>query len=347
MSVLERNNWEEWRSRHATGDTNSSLPYGIDALSHQGWELQHSPWSHGLVARGLRKATSLAGSRSSVQLLHPVSTALAYRDADAALAIFEDMAWPWASPLGRRLPPLVVMTCWLGQRLLLDDRSATERWRRLAGNAAGLTVFSENQVPLIRQRLGLSTSRIAVLRYGIDTDFFVPASAPRQDYVAAVGGDVGRDWETFLTAAADTPEVRYLLLTWPDRLGSLPVPPNVEVRTAVGADYRRVLREAALVVVPTYPLAYPTGQSVLLEAMSSGAAVVATDTPALRGYLDPAAALPVPPVDAAELAAAVRELLHDPARREEMGAAGRRLAVERYGTEQMWADVAAHLRAVL
>jgi len=85
------------------------------------------------------------------------------------------------------------------------------------------------------------------------------------------------------------------------------------------------------------------------EAMACGVPLVATTGGAVPEVVGPdgEAALLVPPADAGALAAAMVELLDDPARRERMGAAGRRRAVERFSWSRAARETVAHYRAAL
>ena len=73
---------------------------------------------------------------------------------------------------------------------------------------------------------------------------------------------------------------------------------------------------------------------VALEALAAGVPLVSTDVAGTRELLVTGAGLVVPHDDAA-LAAAIAELLSDPSRRREMGAAGRALHAERFSTARM------------
>jgi glycosyltransferase involved in cell wall biosynthesis len=69
---------------------------------------------------------------------------------------------------------------------------------------------------------------------------------------------------------------------------------------------------------------------VLTRAYACALPVVASDIPGYREVLDPGAAVSVPPGDEAALVEAVVSLVEDEAAREEMGAAAREVALERY-----------------
>lgn len=90
------------------------------------------------------------------------------------------------------------------------------------------------------------------------------------------------------------------------------------------SDMQQVLSAADVVVLPSYREGLP---KVLIEAAASARAVVTTDVPGCREAIEAGrTGLLVPVRDAQALARAIRELLDDPERRLEMGAAGRRLA---------------------
>lgn len=96
-------------------------------------------------------------------------------------------------------------------------------------------------------------------------------------------------------------------------------------------DMDEVCRQANIVCLPSYREGLP---KVLLEAASSGRAIVTTDVPGCRevvidnvnGYL-------VPVKDPVRLADAIRRLLESPELRTQMGAAGRQLVEKHFDVE--------------
>jgi glycosyltransferase involved in cell wall biosynthesis len=90
------------------------------------------------------------------------------------------------------------------------------------------------------------------------------------------------------------------------------------------SDMPQVFSSASVVVLPSYREGLP---KALLEAAACGRAVVTTDVPGCRDAIDPGVTgLLVPVREVAPLAQAIEQLLLNPARREAMGQAGRRLA---------------------
>jgi phosphatidylinositol alpha-mannosyltransferase len=81
---------------------------------------------------------------------------------------------------------------------------------------------------------------------------------------------------------------------------------------------------------------------VLTRAFACATPVVASDIPGYREVLTPETSVAVAPGDVEALVEAVDELLADEERREDLGAAARQLAIERYS----WEDVARRLEGI-
>jgi len=123
------------------------------------------------------------------------------------------------------------------------------------------------------------------------------------------------------------------------------VPANVTVLGTIDrSTYRDLTARARVVVVPTRPLAYPTGQSVTLESMAMGKCCVVSATPAMADYLhDDVDALLVPPHDPEALRDAIDRAVADPDLRKRIGVAAHQAVEETFNAAAMWRTVAAHL----
>jgi glycosyltransferase involved in cell wall biosynthesis len=129
---------------------------------------------------------------------------------------------------------------------------------------------------------------------------------------------------------ADFPDARFLLVGRRDEFNPAVVPRgDLDGWQAEGtvrwlgevADIREVLREADVVVLPSYREGLPRS---LLEAAAMGKPVVTTDAPGCREVVDDGVSgLVVPVKDAPSLARAMGQLGGDPALRARMGSAGR------------------------
>jgi len=96
-------------------------------------------------------------------------------------------------------------------------------------------------------------------------------------------------------------------------------------------DLMERMKRATIVVLPLEPKQISTGQTVLLQAMAHGKAVVATATAGTNDYIESGLdGVLVPPGDADALRDAIRTLWQDPAARARMGERARRRIAERH-----------------
>ena len=99
------------------------------------------------------------------------------------------------------------------------------------------------------------------------------------------------------------------------------------------ADMPSTLAQADIFCLPSYREGVP---SALLEACASGLPIITTDVPGCRDVVTHGInGLLVPPQDPQALADAIGTLLTDPKRRDEMGKAGRQLALDKFSLEKI------------
>jgi glycosyltransferase involved in cell wall biosynthesis len=181
----------------------------------------------------------------------------------------------------------------------------------------------------------------------VDDETFTPIGEVDDGYVLVVGRDSGRDWPT-LFSALEGIDLPVKLCCRPGDIAGLGVPAGIDVlgyveRTA----YRHLLGRARVVAIATKPLLYPSGQSVLLEAMAMARTVVVTETVSLSGYLvDGVTALCVPPGDASALRRRIEEAAGDDDLRADVGRNAREAVERAFSARDMWATVADDLHAL-
>jgi glycosyltransferase involved in cell wall biosynthesis len=243
-----------------------------------------------------------------------------------------------------------MLACWLAEDCQHMTAFQLRSVRRSLHSVDAVAVFSANQASILHAFLAIPEERIEVVPFGVDTEYY-SAAAVRGPAggggVIAVGGDSRRDYATLLAAArlADMPVT---LVCYPRNIAGLDVPPQVTVRSGVYHDeYRKLLRCADLVVTPTVAPAYPSGQSVVLEAMSMGRATLTTDSPAMRDYVtDGVDGVLVPPRDPAALAQLMTALMTDTGRRQLLGTAAAHTVQEDFSLRVMWQHLAKLMTAV-
>jgi glycosyltransferase involved in cell wall biosynthesis len=343
VAVLKSPDFAGWQSQYGDG---WQLPYRMDYLENHGLHLRWTDtlsnprWSVSRSAAAIRRAEALTVPFAQTLLLARTIAA-----APITLAMFESegntlaaarRVWP-----GRRSSVLAVVSCWLAQILLTcgPARRLAYRWAYESVNR--LYYFSENQGPILAEHLGLGADRLRYLPFGVDDETFAPTGEDDDDYVLVVGRDKGRDWPTVFSSLEGI-DLPVKLCCRPHDIAGLHVPAGIEVLGYVDRTvYRRLLGRARAVAIATKPVFYPSGQSVLLEAMAMARAVVVTGTPSRVDYVaDGVTALVVPPGDAGALRQRLLEVAGDDELRADIGQNARRAIERSFSARTMWATVA-------
>lgn len=322
-------------------------PYRVDLLMDQGVDLR----TMRMVTHPLhKKLRDLVEHRTGVRTDLAIRGIPAAVSSDVVLAILEDKSVLPSLLRQRSLPPysrrrLSVVSCWWGEELLNGEHDTRDEIKRAIRGLDQIFVFSRNQVPIFEE--AGAGERVIPVSFGVDHHNFRPETGHGRRYqVFSAGFDRGRDFETLVAAARLLPDVRFDIVTQMDILRGEVAPANVTVHAPTdGEGHRNNLLAADLIVIPTHDLAYPTGQSVLLEGMASGRPVVVTRTAAMAEYIDEGQSnFSMPLHDPAGVAATISRLLTDPDLLDEVGVRARAAVEARYTFELMWREIAGHLK---
>ncbi len=248
------------------------------------------------------------------------------------------------------LPPyrarrLAVLVCWATERLQRMAPHERQNQVERLNSADVLFVLSSNQIPLL-ESFGVAPGKTHFIPLGVEMSYFNPGPAPWEERcgVVAIGQDEGRDYQTMFEALEGTDlQVDLYCAGW--NLEGLELPAQVTWRGTVPRDeYREILRRSKAVIVPTREFAYPTGQSVALEASAAGALVLSTSTTALKEYFEHGVtALLSKPLDPDGLRQNLLTLLEDEDRCREIATRGQERCRERFTPQAMWSAAARHL----
>lgn len=338
-----------WAYRHQRGDVPDSSPYGLHHLGDHGWD----------VTFGERELTGLAGrvarsARYRTSGLELVDVGVDLRrmsrtESDVVLGYDERTGVPAALLAPRsRFAPVVTGIGWLTSR-----DAAAGLQRRLVGRAlpraAAVWTQCSAMVPVLAREWRVPVERLHYVPLGIDTDFY--AEQPWEEATATVvsaGEDMFRDHALLVEAVRrvrpHVPGVRLELATshpvdLPDDLGTL-------YRQRMDGAMRGLYARSSVVAVALRPTRTGSGLTVVLEAMASGRPIVVTANPGMSDYVEHGVdGLLVPPGDVDAFAAALRGLLADPQRCEEMGRAAAARARAAFTSAGMSAVLATILRA--
>ena len=353
--VLGPHSARSWLADFAAGRVATRMPYAAEHLADAGFAVEYSsPYDVAWLWRGdrlLRRLGSRLQKRFGRPVLEPWLALVQARRPDVFISFFEDNApalglalrWaPWLRP-----QTTVLVVCWLAERC--QHASAAERQKMLNDlkEFDRLVVFSTNQVRVLRD-LGVDEHRLEVVRFGVAGP---PATTGRplcvegvpDPWALSVGSDAGRDYATLAAALRGT-TVPCLVGAPATSVRHLELPAGFRWMGLVeAARFQELLRSCSFVVIPSYPLAYPTGQSLLLAAMAAGKACIVSDSPAIRDYVSEEVAVMVPTGNAEALAEAMTSLAADPSRCSRLGAAAQRQWKASFTPNSMWSDIAALL----
>lgn len=322
------------------GDLHARAPYGADVLSEFGFDVINPRRS----TRGpIRKLWDVVEHRTGVLIEDTIKGS--FIRSDAVMGVLDNNA-RFSLCLHRAgIPPyrgrrIAALLCWAAEDMAHMDEADRAKNVDLLNSADILFVLSRNQVPIL-ERFGVEQGKIVAVPFGVETDYFTPPEVGTQrSGIAAIGVDRGRDYHTLFRAVAGS-GIAIDLYCGERNLDGLELPREVNWRgTVPRKEYREVLRRSAAVVVPTHELAYPTGQSVALEAAASGACVVTTSTVPMLEYFEPdVTALMSPPGDSEQLR---RNLLSlsDQEAREKIATRGLNRCRQQYTPQRMWGAIA-------
>jgi glycosyltransferase involved in cell wall biosynthesis len=337
--------WPEW---HAAGQVPNRTPFGIGDMADYGIEVSFRPPLRG---RALRRVAGAIRHRfedvewveSLVAMRSP-----AYRRADVVLCWTEFKGIPAGFRTALTGGPPIVM----GAAHLTDPAGRPPRFLWAAAHALPrirtIFVHSEAMIPVLREFWSLPGVELVRVPFGIDPDYFIPASQPvDRSAVASVGDDPRRDHDTLIRAVARVRERRssahlklatHLPVAMPPDLGTL-IPEHLGPRRP------EFYGRSAVVAIATHPNVHGSGLTVVLEAMACARPYVVTAAPGLTEYLRHGEdGLVVPPGDVEAMAGAIGELIEDPERADEYGRAGRRRLERELTTDVQARELARVLR---
>jgi len=315
---------ERWQVELMTREVHSNIGVGLQKLLH--WFTHLSPDFGNAAALS---ATLIRRFDAIISMNEPVLLMLALRKQD-------------------RLDGAGLVLIQMGADKRIEQSRFPAATRRilkwLYGRLAAVIVLGEGERDYLLQQKLVEPGRLHLVQFGVDAKFWTPAEAGgEKDYLLAIGNDDGRDYETLLKAIGQHP----LRLHTTRALDEALIPPNVictkgdwHKQALSDRALRDLYRGSRFVVTPLHDFSQPQGQSVTLQAMACGKAVILSRTKGLWSrelmrHMDNCYL--VPSGDVAALREAIDRLDGDADLRTRLGKAARQ-SVERYFLSDLMAE---------
>ncbi len=190
--------------------------------------------------------------------------------------------------------------------------------------------YSNIQKKALMELLGFH-GKIEFIPFGIEPSKYTFNDKNNGNYVLCVGR-AGRDYET-LFKAINNMKINVIIVTGKDPISTnekiQKVYDNVEVLNEIShEEYKKLVANSQFVILPLEDTLYPTGQTVLLEGMATGKAVIATKTAGTIDYIENGkTGYFVEPYNADDLREKISYLLENPLEAKRVGENSRK-AVE-------------------
>lgn len=149
-----------------------------------------------------------------------------------------------------------------------------------------LVVSSLMERTLYSENFSIPIEKIDFVRWGVAApDFDLKPSLSSQRYISAVGGNA-RDYNLFMEAMSQLPEIQAIVVMRPHNLEGLNIPKNVDVLTDIPKDEAlSVIKHSMFTVLPLVGTETPCGHVTIVVAMYLGVPCIVTESTGVSDYL--------------------------------------------------------------
>jgi len=189
---------------------------------------------------------------------------------------------------------------------------------------------SKAEIEYYKSTLRLKNTKFRFVPLATNPKFIEVKSDFVGDHIISAGR-TGRDYRILLEAVKDLP-LRLILVADYSNLTGIPLSKNVEVKYNIPLNELIGLTASArFAVLPLQDLSISVGQSVLLEAMALGKAVIVTRNASTIDYItDGETGILVSPDDSEDMKKAIMFLLKNPQKAAQIGARAREVIQKYY-----------------
>lgn len=181
-----------------------------------------------------------------------------------------------------------------------------------------IVCLSHFQIDDLASNYQIDRQKLHFIPLGVDEQFWSPVDFEKNKYILSVGKDNGRDYDTLFKAAKKLPQDNFVVVCGQWNIEGLDIPSNVRVIFGRPVKELKILyKSAKMLLLITHDDKYLdgsdcSGQTVLLDAMSSGLPIIVSRKKYLADYArDKVELLTVDFYDAEDIADKIKILNDD------------------------------------
>lgn len=187
----------------------------------------------------------------------------------------------------------------------------------------------------------IDSNKLTFIPLGVDKDFWAPIEFDNNKNILSVGKDNGRDYKTLFEAAKKLPHERFVVVCGRWNVEGLEIPSNVKMIYGLSInELKEEYQYAKMLLLITHSDEYSdgsdcSGQTVLLDAMSSALPIIVTRREYLNDYVsDNVNILQINPYDSNDIVAKIR-MLDDKSLAKSLGESARSKVINNFSTLKM------------
>ena len=228
---------------------------------------------------------------------------------------------------------------------MLIHRHETHPFRRFllrqCWNSYSSIVCLSRMQQIDLSNFGVRKDLISIIHFGIDTTYFGGDMKNDGETIVSIGKDSGRDYATLFEAAGKVDLPVTIAASRKNIPHDVHIPSNVTILYDLPlADLRSMYAKARFVVIVSFPDTTTlgsdcSGQTVILETLAMGRAVIATERAWLTEYFeDGRDFLSVPANDPEALAQAMHKVWNEQSLRKDLAAHGQHAVRKKYSSRR-------------
>lgn len=188
-------------------------------------------------------------------------------------------------------PRHLVLEClwsWPSDRFPLERTIKSLQFRLIVGPRSRAMHYARYERRSFSACFGIPEERFVFIPYHTTLEDITTPDQPQEKRFIFAGGDGQRDYATMFQAVSDLDIPVVIAVMDPEQtLRGLTVPSNVKVVTVSSLEFRRLIRDAYVNVVPLVTNTLRSGgHQTFLNAMALGSLVVVTDDAAAADYIE-------------------------------------------------------------